>query len=209
MGGLPMLPFLKNLVFASVDLLQVAARKDFADLLSAIMGMAQRGDITPPQPIHTFKASEIVEAIRFMQTRKHIRKIVIDFFDDDVVLVQPLAKSSLFDASATYVIAGGFGGVGRSISKWMVENGARNLILLSRPRPGGHGESRQAFVEELRARGTNIAAPLCDIGDLEDLQTALDECCAKMPPVKGCIQSAMVLQVYGHAYFAIHSSLIH
>ncbi len=43
--------------------------------------------------------------------------------------------SELFRADGTYMIVGGTGGLGRSISGWMVGKGARNIVLLSqRPR---------------------------------------------------------------------------
>ena len=38
-----------------------------------------------------------------------------------------------FDANAAYLIADGLGGLGRSISRWLVERGARNIVLFSEP----------------------------------------------------------------------------
>jgi NAD(P)-dependent dehydrogenase (short-subunit alcohol dehydrogenase family) len=36
---------------------------------------------------------------------------------------------------AYYLIAGGLDGIGRSIARWLVDRGARHLILLSRSGP--------------------------------------------------------------------------
>lgn len=97
------------------------------------------------------------------------------------------------DPSASYVIAGGLGGIGRSISRWMVQRGARNLILLSR---GGIAQNKpgQTLVEDLTAQGVQVKTPLCDITDIRSLTAALDIVCHDMPPIKGCIQATMVLR---------------
>lgn len=58
---------------------------------------------------------------------------------------------------ATYVIAGGLGGLGRGVARWMVHLGARNLILLSRK--GAREQAAIDLVEELRALGAHVEAP--------------------------------------------------
>jgi acyl transferase domain-containing protein/NADPH:quinone reductase-like Zn-dependent oxidoreductase/NAD(P)-dependent dehydrogenase (short-subunit alcohol dehydrogenase family)/aryl carrier-like protein len=193
-GGLPMLPFSRNCLFASVDLPQVAMRSDFSELLGAVMELAEKKIITPPQPLHVFKQSEMEKAFRFMQTGKHTGKIVLDFDRNEVVQVRQAARDGrLFKPDATYLVAGAFGGIGKSIAKWMVKQGAKNLILPSRSVVEGAKNSRAAFVQDLRARGVRVEAPLCDISKREQLKEALDSLCG-MPPIQGCIQSAMILQ---------------
>lgn len=41
-------------------------------------------------------------------------------------------KSHLFDATKTYVLVGGIGGIGIQMALWMYENGARDIVLTSR-----------------------------------------------------------------------------
>lgn len=74
----------------------------------------------------------------------------------------------------------------------MVQRGAKNLILLSRS--GAKDASAKSFLECLKDQGVNVVAPACDIVDKESLSKALTECSIRMPPIKGCIQSTMVLQ---------------
>ncbi len=97
-----------------------------------------------------------------------------------------------FDANYSYVIAGGLGGLGRSIARWMVSRGAKNLILISRTRT--YSAEIKSFVRELRDKGVSLATLACDIGDQEDLASALASC-RNMPAIKGCIQGAMVIKV--------------
>ena len=99
-----------------------------------------------------------------------------------------------FSANATYVIAGGLGGLGRSIARWMVARGARHLILLSRSGPSGSAAA--ALLEELMSKGAQIETPLCDVSDVESLEKVLKILAVTMPPIMGCIQGSMVLKVF-------------
>ena len=94
--------------------------------------------------------------------------------------------------TATYLIAGGLGGLGRSAARWMAKRGAKNLILLSRSGP--KSQAAVDLLKELRALGVRVEAPRCDVSSAESLFAALQECTA-LPPIKGCIQGAMVLKV--------------
>lgn len=111
---------------------------------------------------------------------------------DMVQVVQSPNSDYRFRADGTYVIAGGLGGIGRRIAEWMVERGAANLILLSR---SGGDERGHDLVKRLRSRGINVQCPPCDIACHSSLKAVLEECARTMPPVRGCIQAAMVLQV--------------
>ena len=75
----------------------------------------------------------------------------------------------------------------------MVSNGARYFFLPSKPRLKGHSASRRAFLDDLREEGVTVEAPFCDIGKREQLEAALKLCSQNMPPIRGCINSAIVL----------------
>ena len=100
-----------------------------------------------------------------------------------------------FDADKSYLIAGGLGGLGRSTGRWLADKGAKNIILLSRSGPTS--KESIAFIAQLEARGFRIHAAACDITNFADLSAALSNLEESMPPVRGAIQAAMVLQV-GH-----------
>jgi NAD(P)-dependent dehydrogenase (short-subunit alcohol dehydrogenase family) len=89
----------------------------------------------------------------------------------------------------SYLIVGGLGGLGRSICEWMVEHGARNLLVMSR------NAKRGPFLDELEEQGCIVRAIACDVADSRQLAIAL-QTCTDMPPIRGVIQGAMVLQVH-------------
>ena len=95
--------------------------------------MSLQDKIRPVQPITTYPVSDVESAFRLLQSGKSIGKLVIVSNPDDQVKAIPNRLSnSLLHSSATYVIVGGTGGLGRSIARWMTMKGARYIVLLSR-----------------------------------------------------------------------------
>ena len=106
----------------------------------------------------------------------------------------PSTKPSwYFDPNATYVLAGGLGGLGRCIARWMMNRGAKHLMILSRSGP--RGEAALTLLEELKTKGVNVLAVPCDISDESTLSSVISDHANELPPIKGCIQGCMVLRV--------------
>lgn len=99
-----------------------------------------------------------------------------------------------FSKDATYVVAGGLGGIGRQITRWMARRGAGHILLLTRSGSNGNPE-RLRMIEELEAQGVNLRYGICDITDLGSVQKTIKEAASNMPSIKGCFQAAMVIQV--------------
>ncbi|KAF2262720.1 ketoacyl-synt-domain-containing protein [Lojkania enalia] len=72
----------------------------------------------------------------------------------------PTNTSYTFSADATYVLAGGFGSIGRTICRWMASKGARNLIVLSRS--GAKSAPAEKLLEDLAAINMRVECPKCD-----------------------------------------------
>jgi NAD(P)-dependent dehydrogenase (short-subunit alcohol dehydrogenase family) len=107
--------------------------------------------------------------------------------------ILPRKSDYEFDCNASYLIAGGLGGLGRTMALWMTNRGARHLILLTRSGP--RSKAAIALIEELKAMGVDVNATPCDISVKESLQSTLSLCSKSMPPIKGCVAGAMVLRV--------------
>ena len=75
----------------------------------------------------------------------------------------------------------------------MADRGARSLILLSRF--GARTAEATQLIATLRAQGVRVAVPICDIAERDSLQSALDDASRSMPPIKGCIHSAVQYMV--------------
>ncbi|KAL4909664.1 hypothetical protein BDW74DRAFT_42311 [Aspergillus multicolor] len=194
--SLPMGQFLHNVSFSAINLASMMDDRPgmCADALSAVLEMVREGKIRPAQPLHKYGIGEFEKAIRIMQGGKHNGKVVIEMREDDEVLtvLNPRPITAL-DPDSTYVISGGLGGLGLNIAIWLADRGARYLLLLSRS--GSKSPEAQQLVHDLGCRGVRALTPSCDIAVPESLQSTLDECKLQgMPPIKGCIQAAMVLR---------------
>jgi acyl transferase domain-containing protein/NAD(P)-dependent dehydrogenase (short-subunit alcohol dehydrogenase family)/SAM-dependent methyltransferase/acyl carrier protein len=94
-----------------------------------------------------------------------------------------------FKPDATYVITGAFRGIGLLTARWMVDRGARRLVLIGRRPP--EAEARAVF-ESLEARGAALTLTQCDVGDREALMRVLDGIDLRFP-LRGVIHSAGAL----------------
>lgn len=104
-----------------------------------------------PNPLHVFRSSDVETAFRFLQSGKNPGKAVIEIHGDDMVRTVPSTRPSWhFDENATYVIAGGLGGLGRSIARRMGTRKAKRLMLLSCS--GARGEAALTLLQELEAK---------------------------------------------------------
>ncbi|KAI1817163.1 hypothetical protein GGS20DRAFT_582671 [Poronia punctata] len=194
-AGLPMAGFRKNTTFSAVDIHHMWQYDPelLGKLFKDSMGLFLGGTIEPPRPLNIYPASQIEQAFRYLQNGRSSGRVIIRVNDTDLVPKRLVKRTTWkFDPNASYLIAGGLGGLGRGISKWMVDKGAKNLILLSRS--GATSASAIQLVASLRERGVVVSVPRCDVGSQESLTKALEECeRTKMPPIKGCINAAMSL----------------
>ncbi|KAI0442917.1 hypothetical protein F4803DRAFT_550635 [Xylaria telfairii] len=194
-SSLPMAYFARNVTFSAVDLVHLSQSDErlTARLLKSTIGLLEQG-AQHPSPLHVYPVSKVEDAFRFLQSGKNTGRIVICIDPADVIPQHVLQKRMWqFDPCASYVIAGGFGGLGRAILLWMVDRGAKHLIVLSRSGPVS--ESATELVSKVTAKGVIIFAPKCDTSSATSLAAVLEEYEARaMPPIKGCINAAMVLQ---------------
>ncbi|TVY85582.1 Reducing polyketide synthase [Lachnellula suecica] len=191
---LEMARFEHNAMFASVDLTVVAAErpKIMKRLLSDVFGLINQGLAKPISPITIYPISQVEAAFRTLQGGKIMGKIVIVPRPDDQVRAT-LSKTpkNLLKADATYIIIGGTGGLGRSMSRWMIGKGARSIVLISR---SGSATSKVAeLIEEASSVGATVSVFSCDVSSKEQVQKLITEDVASLPPVRGVIHAAMVL----------------
>ena len=118
---------------------------------------------------------------------EHLDLTIIQIIPDSV-------QTCDLDPQASYIIAGGLGGLGRSAARWMVRRGARHLLLLSRTKPSDYNSTIQAFIRDLEVGGVDLRTASCDVSKMDDLRKTLAIYSETMPPLKGCLQASMVLR---------------
>ena len=193
--GLEMRPFLQDASFHFFNLKHVMT--DDPDLMTRILKGTfenlRRGVVRPVFPVKVYPISEVENAFRLLQTGKHQGKIALKWNSESIVSVVRSKHQELqLDPRATYVLVGGFGGIGRSLSNLLADSGAKSLCFLSRAGP--NSQSAQATIKGLEERGINVRAYSCDIGDKIHLSSVLQDFSISAPPIKGVFQCAMSLQ---------------
>lgn len=94
-----------------------------------------------------------------------------------------------FQSDGTYLIAGGLGALGLRIARWMVEQGARQLVLISRR---GASSEAQETLSQLEQAGAKILVVQADVSNEGDVVRVLEEVSASMLPLRGIVHAAGV-----------------
>lgn len=99
----------------------------------------------------------------------------------------PLVHNPL-RADATYLITGGLGSLGWMTTERLVQEGARHLVLTSR------NATESPAVETLRAQGATVVLAACDLSDAAAVDNLFNVTLAQLPPLRGIIHSAGVVE---------------
>ncbi|MET0342149.1 MAG: type I polyketide synthase [Polyangiales bacterium] len=189
---LGLLPFKNGLTFTHIDLARLTRDKPklMGALLDQLLGDFARGALAP-LPVTAFAIAQAPEAFRHMAQAKHIGKVVLTGFDDVLAdAVAPRLDAPLARPDATYLLTGGLGGLGLLQAAWLVEQGARHLVLLGRSAPSAQAE---LAIAALRARGADVQVRACDVADAAQVRAVLAFVATHMPPLRGVLHGAAVL----------------
>jgi hypothetical protein len=153
--------------------------------------MYRQGNIQPIHPRIIYEASDIQLAFRRFQQPEHMGKIIVQLPEDLSLLHHiPLAPPLVLDSGASYLIVGGFGGLGRAAITWMIQRGARNFVVITRK--AGQSNKDREFIKDIESLGCSIGASPGNVERYEDLKTAISMATSQ---IKGVIHLAMVLRV--------------
>jgi len=190
---LGMRPFKKNLSFIAIDLDRAMRQKPavIARLFHEMARDIESGTLSP-LPHRVFSIDNIIPAFRCMTQAKHIGKIVVSMQRQRAPISPKALPPMTFKADASYLISGGLGGFGLVIARWMVEQGAKNLVLVGRR--GIHSQETQDAVNALIALGAKIKVTAADIGDPDQVASILADVEETMPPLRGIMHAAMFLE---------------
>ncbi len=192
-ASLGLYPFRKNLALFAIDLDQLFKEQParMGKMLQGLAERFERGELQP-LPKTEFSADEVASAFRLMQQGKHIGKIVVTYQPKPSHVVAGALSELKFRPDATYWIAGGLGGFGLEIVKWIVSRGARHVILSGRSR--SVPSKVQSALDELALTGASITVLPVDITQATEVARALRVIDQNYPQLAGVFHTAMVLE---------------
>ncbi|KAI0402025.1 putative PKS-NRPS protein [Xylaria palmicola] len=104
------------------------------------------------------------------------------------VQLQTLSSTIAFSDDKTYWLVGLTGGLGLSLCNWMIDHGARYLVITSR-----NPKVDAKWLANAESRGAIVKVFSNDVTNQEAVHKAHNMISESMPPMGGVIQGAMVL----------------
>lgn len=170
-------PFLRQHLVARVNLAQRM-------LIDSRVLLAERNPVL--LPVSSLRAGETS-----MLDIQNKSDVVVAWDSDLPVVVRPADhSSSLFRGDRSYWLVGLTGDLGLSLCEWMIQHGARYVVLSSR-RPEVDAEWLSKVQKEHNA--TIMVLP-CDVTSFESVQSCYLTISRTLPALAGVAQAAMVLR---------------
>jgi acyl transferase domain-containing protein/NADPH:quinone reductase-like Zn-dependent oxidoreductase/acyl carrier protein len=190
---IPLRPLRKNASFhvVAMDAVFAGDQSLTRDMLAQIARLVEKGALRP-LPFRAFHANSVDAAFRLMAAGKHIGKVIVSFPDTFVPRRgEPLASKFEIKPDGCYLITGAFGGFGKVIANWLVQSGARHLILSSRS--GASTPEANEFVNSLREREVAVHIVKGDVSSPNDVVSLFAEVRKIGKRLRGIFHLAMVI----------------
>ncbi|MDF5733350.1 MAG: KR domain-containing protein, partial [Rhizonema sp. PD38] len=153
----------------------------------------------------TILRAEILESdgedhIVFRQQERYVARLVRTHYSENL-------HNLLFQAESSYLITGGLGFLGLKLAQWMVEQGAREIILTARrglpPREqwaslteNSEEGRRVKAIQALETKGAKVTVLVADVCDMVQMSSALKQIHSLHSPLRGIIHAAGVTPGY-------------
>ena len=149
-------------------------------VLASVMERIAAGELAP-LPHVRWPIAEASSAMTFMRSAGHIGKIV---------LTQSSFSHGRLRGDGTYLVTGGFGGIGCALAGWLADHGADTIVLNGRRSPDA---AARETIRALESRGVTVRAEIADVTVAEEVDAMLGRIDAELPPLAGVVHSVGVL----------------
>ena len=130
------------------------------------------------------------EQIALRAEGRFVARLVRSSLDALVAPAPAPAAPTPIAADRTYLITGGLGGLGLTLARWMVEQGARHLALVGRSAPG---EAALAAIRAMEEAGAAVRVIRGDVARPADVERIVGEIRDRLPPLRGVVHAAVVV----------------
>ena len=161
------------------------AREDPAlirGILETVVRLVGEGELSA-LPRRVFSIDDVVAAFRYMAQGRHLGKIV-------VVPAAGAPPDVSIRSEGTYLVTGGFGGLGLLTAEWLVERGARHMALVGRHEPSADA---RAAIARMTGAGASVRPFVADVADESAMAAVFAELDRSLPALAGVIHSAGTL----------------
>ncbi|KAK1141701.1 hypothetical protein N8T08_008799 [Aspergillus melleus] len=193
-GVLDKLPMSRGAQYLASDMQGLYEFKPqvLSTLLAQAVDLYRHGQILALQPLTVRNIAELPSCVSsFSDDFGSDKTLVAHRESSHEVQFLPTSPSLRLRPDATYLLVGCLGGLGRSLTSWMFQKGARSFLFLSRS--GTDSEQAAALTEQLEATGARVTVVRGDVSVRQDVEKAMKAAPVEQP-IRGVIQAAMVLR---------------
>ena len=166
---MPLLLENKSVLSCQLDRMVKLQKTKVQKLMRQVASLFDKG-ILKAVPTETSSISNFADTIRTMAKASHIGKVVFDI-PTDYRPTQVVPTCKLFKVNATYIITGGYGGLGQAFARWLCKKGARHVALVSRR--GCQTAAARRTVAFMKRKGVKVYDFALDLADASSVQTIL------------------------------------
>jgi NAD(P)-dependent dehydrogenase (short-subunit alcohol dehydrogenase family) len=122
---------------------------------------------------------------------RFVARLVRSSFDSEEAVIEPrAARRGALVADGSYLITGGLGGLGLTLARWMVAQGARHLVLVE---PSAPPAAAHAAIRALEEAGAKVHVLRGDVAHTADVESVLRQIKEGMPSLRGVVHAAAAL----------------
>ncbi|KAK3342085.1 KR domain-containing protein [Lasiosphaeria hispida] len=189
------LPVQRGASYLPFDILDIYEGRPevLSALLSRVLDLYRRDLLAAPGVLQAFGLGNIDQGVTAFSDAFGAVKPVIQYTGPEPAVVEalPSRKPLKFDSEATYLLVGCLGGLGRSLTSWMMKSGARRFTFLSRS--GADAPSAAKLVSDIESAGAIVQIMRGDVTSADDVALAVRGVPSEHP-IKGVVHAAMVLR---------------
>lgn len=190
----------ENISYFAIDVDQLfkVYPKRARELFHEVIGLFAEGEFTP-LPFTKFCDRDVVKAFKFMQQGGQIGKITVERTEHSATagteaergVSENSGSREVFRADDVWMITGGTGGFGFATARYLIGQGIKKLVLVSRS--GIRDESVLAELEDLIAANClSVIVEKCDVSKAEEVRALRERLDAAGITVNGIIHAAAV-----------------
>ncbi|KAJ8667374.1 hypothetical protein QAD02_009036 [Eretmocerus hayati] len=187
--------FLKDVSFHGVMLdYFISESNENKSIICRYISEGIRNGAVKPIKRTVFSKDDIEAAFRFMASGEHIGKVILKMQDEENAPLKTIEAIPRYHCieKRSYIIIGGLGGFGLELADWLIQRGARNLVLSSRSKiQTGY---QQLKLKKWRENGVRVVAVTeKDASKLEDCKYII-KMAIQLAAVDGIFNLAAVLR---------------
>ena len=182
----------KSFILCQLDIMMRQDPRFVQHLMKQVVNLFENNKLTPV-PTTVYPMEKVREAFHFMATGSHIGKVVFNvtngFSPDEL---KPAVQK--FSSNATYIVTGGHGGIGQALSRWLCDNGARHIVLVS-SNEATTAAARRA-IKYMRSKGVSVYNTQVNLVDAKSISNMLTNLRndTMVPPIKGVFHLAEITE---------------